>query len=188
MLTPLGIEICAINVAKWLGAEIYATVGSEDKACFLVKELGIARNRIFNSRDSSFLKGIVDATNGSGVDLALNSLSGELLSTSWKCVAPDGAMVEIGKRDSEKPFPHSMMHGELRPGLESRCLLTQALVRASVPEVFYLCNTNFLFSQWLAEGSLLWHRLKKTELSLDVTRLVSWSRINPGSRVCCSCF
>lgn len=41
----------------------------------------------------------MEATDGVGVDLVLNSLSGELLSTSWKCVAPYGAMVEIGKRD-----------------------------------------------------------------------------------------
>jgi len=109
MLTRLGIGICAINVAKWLGAEIYATVGNEDKASFLVKEFGIPRNRIFNSRDNSFLKGIMEATNGSGVDLVLNSLSGELLSTSWKCVAPDGAMVEIGKRDSKFLFLNSII-------------------------------------------------------------------------------
>ncbi len=108
MLTPLGIGICAIHVAKWLGAEIYATIGSEDKAAFLVKEFGIPRNRIFNSRDSSFLQGIMEATHGSGVDLVLNSLSGELLSASWKCVAFDGAMIEIGKRDSEFPFLSSI--------------------------------------------------------------------------------
>lgn len=41
----------------------------------------------------------MEATNGVGVDLVLNSLSGELLHNSWKCVAPYGAMVEIGKRD-----------------------------------------------------------------------------------------
>ena len=98
---PLGIGICAIHVAKWLGAEIYATVGGEDKAAFLVMEFGIPRNRIFNSRDGSFLQGVMEATHGSGVDLVLNSLSGELLSASWKCVALDGAMVEIGKRESE---------------------------------------------------------------------------------------
>ena len=39
------------------------------------------------------------ATQGKGVDLVLNSLSGELLHASWKCVAPFGKMVEIGKRD-----------------------------------------------------------------------------------------
>ena len=40
-----------------------------------------------------------EATNGVGVDLVLNSLSGELLHASWECVAPHGAMIEIGKRD-----------------------------------------------------------------------------------------
>ena len=121
---PLGIGICAVNVAKWLGAEVYATVGSEEKASFLVKELGIPRNRIFNSRDNSFLKGIMDATNGSGVDLVLNSLSGELLSTSWECVAPNGAMIDIGKRDSEYPFLRSMM----KRSMGSRIPLPQSLI------------------------------------------------------------
>jgi len=38
-------------------------------------------------------------TSGEGVDLALNSLSGELLHATWKCIAPFGRMLEIGKRD-----------------------------------------------------------------------------------------
>jgi len=108
VLTPLGIGICAIHVAKWLGADIYTTVGSDEKAAFLAKEFGIPRNRIFNSRDSSFLQGIMEATHGSGVDLVLNSLSGELLAASWKCVALDGAIIDIGKRDSEYQFLSSM--------------------------------------------------------------------------------
>jgi NADPH:quinone reductase-like Zn-dependent oxidoreductase len=41
----------------------------------------------------------MSATGGRGVDLVLNSLSGELLHTSWKCVAEFGRMIEIGKRD-----------------------------------------------------------------------------------------
>lgn len=38
-------------------------------------------------------------TGGRGVDVVLNSLSGELLHASWQCVAPFGKMLEIGKRD-----------------------------------------------------------------------------------------
>lgn len=38
-------------------------------------------------------------TSGRGVDVVLNSLSGELLHASWKCVASFGTMIEIGKRD-----------------------------------------------------------------------------------------
>lgn len=38
-------------------------------------------------------------TDGEGVDIVLNSLAGELLHASWKCVAEFGKMIEIGKRD-----------------------------------------------------------------------------------------
>lgn len=59
----------------------------------------IPRNRIFDSRSTSFLPSLMRKTNNRGVDLVLNSLSGELLHASWKCVAPFGKMLEIGKRD-----------------------------------------------------------------------------------------
>ena len=66
-----------------------------------MKEFGIPGNHIFNSRDSSFLQSIMEATSGRGVDLVLNTLPGDLIPASWKCVAVDGAMVELGKRDGE---------------------------------------------------------------------------------------
>lgn len=94
-----GVGIAAINVARWIGLDIYCTVGSERKAEFLVQEHGIPRDRIFHSRDASFRDDIMAATNGVGVDCVLNSLSGELLHASWECVAASGCMVEIGKRD-----------------------------------------------------------------------------------------
>ncbi len=64
-----------------------------------MKTFNIPRHRIFNSRDDSFMEGIMQETQRNGVDLVLNSLSGELLHASWQCVAPFGKMVEIGKRD-----------------------------------------------------------------------------------------
>ena len=94
-----GIGIAAIQVARWIGADIYCTVGSEEKAKFLVDQLGIPRDRIFHSRDTSFYDDLMAATDGVGVDCVLNSVSGELLHTSWDCVASNGCMVEIGKRD-----------------------------------------------------------------------------------------
>jgi NADPH:quinone reductase-like Zn-dependent oxidoreductase len=42
---------------------------------------------------------VMRETNGKGVDIVLNSLSGELLHASWQCVAKFGKMLEIGKRD-----------------------------------------------------------------------------------------
>lgn len=91
--------LAAIQIARTLGAEIYTTVSNEEKASFLVQTLGIPRENIFNSRDSSFLDGLMSKTNRKGVDVALNSLSGELLHATWRCIAKWGMMVEIGKRD-----------------------------------------------------------------------------------------
>jgi NADPH:quinone reductase-like Zn-dependent oxidoreductase len=85
-----GLGIAAIHVARWLGAEIYVTTGTDKKVEFLVSELGVPRERIFNSHDDSFASDIMRVTNGAGVDVVLNSLSGELLHASWKCVAAYG--------------------------------------------------------------------------------------------------
>ncbi|KAI0860401.1 hypothetical protein F4860DRAFT_479113 [Xylaria cubensis] len=94
-----GIGIAAIYISRMVGAEIYATVGNEDKVQFLMKQFGIARERIFYSRDSTFLPDLLRETDGKGADVVLNSLSGELLHVSWNCVAEFGSMVELGKRD-----------------------------------------------------------------------------------------
>ncbi|PYI11208.1 putative polyketide synthase [Aspergillus sclerotiicarbonarius CBS 121057] len=94
-----GVGIAALHVARWLGLEIYVTVGNDEKVNFLMEKFQLPRNRIFDSRSESFLHDIMTATNGIGVDAVLNSSSGELLHASWKCVAPNGCMLEIGKRD-----------------------------------------------------------------------------------------
>ncbi|KFY63469.1 hypothetical protein V497_01989, partial [Pseudogymnoascus sp. VKM F-4516 (FW-969)] len=82
-----------------IGAKVYATVGSTEKVQYLMETFGFSRGDIFNSRDESFLPDLMRETQGRGVDIVLNSLSGELLHASWRCVAPRGKMIEIGRRD-----------------------------------------------------------------------------------------
>jgi NADPH:quinone reductase-like Zn-dependent oxidoreductase len=110
-----GVGMAAIQVCKMVAAEIYATVGSEEKVEYLINNFGIPRNRIFNSRNDTFVEGVMRETQDRGVDFVLNSLSGPLLHASWKCVAEFGMMLEIGKRDL-------LGHGQLdlRPFLGNR--------------------------------------------------------------------
>ena len=92
----------AVKIAKMLGAVVYVTVGSPEKRELVmdpVDGLGIPASNIFFSRNSSFLKGVMEATGGRGVDVVLNSLSGSRLHASWECVAPYGRFVEMGKAD-----------------------------------------------------------------------------------------
>lgn len=94
-----GVGMAAIQICRMVSTEIYATVGSKEKEDYLVEHFGIPRHRIFSSRHASFQDRLMTETDGYGVDVVLNSLSGELLHASWNCVAEFGIMVEIGKRD-----------------------------------------------------------------------------------------
>lgn len=97
-----GVGLAALQVAQHLGvtlADVYVTAGSDEKRAFLAERCGLAPANIFNSRDDSFVDGVMAATGGRGVDVVLNSLSGDLLHASWGCVAAGGTLVELGKRD-----------------------------------------------------------------------------------------
>ncbi|KAK6219149.1 hypothetical protein LQW54_002398 [Pestalotiopsis sp. IQ-011] len=70
-----GVEQAAIQLARMLGAEIYATP-----------------RHLLRARRPG-------ATGGAGVDMVLNSLAGYFLRETWDCVAHFGRLFEIGKRD-----------------------------------------------------------------------------------------
>jgi NADPH:quinone reductase-like Zn-dependent oxidoreductase len=88
-----------IQVAQSLGAVVFATVSCRTKRDILVKTYNIQESHIFYSRDTSFAQGVQRVTNGRGVDLIVNCLSGDSLLASWECLAPYGRFVEIGLKD-----------------------------------------------------------------------------------------
>lgn len=94
-----GVGQAAIKLCQWIGAEIFATVGSVEKKKFLIDVYNIPEDHIFNSRDTSFEASIKHRTAGNGVDVVLNSLAGEMLKASLDCLAPFGRFIEIGKKD-----------------------------------------------------------------------------------------
>ncbi|KAJ5185393.1 Acyl transferase/acyl hydrolase/lysophospholipase [Penicillium cf. griseofulvum] len=94
-----GVGQAAIIIAQSVGANIFATVGSIEKKNFLMDTYKLKEEHIFFSRDMSFAQGIQQATGGQGVDVALNSLSGDALQATFECVAPFGRFIELGKRD-----------------------------------------------------------------------------------------
>ena len=94
-----GVGQAAIMLAQAKGARILTSVGSQEKKALLMSTYGISGDCIFYSRDTSFVQGVMEATNGKGVDVALNSLAGDQLRATWECMAPFGRFIEIGKRD-----------------------------------------------------------------------------------------
>lgn len=94
-----GLGQASIQIAQLIGAQIFVTVGTPSKADFLAEKYGIPRTHILNSRDLSFAPQIMKLTKGKGVDVAINSLAGEGLRETWKCMAMFGRFVELGKLD-----------------------------------------------------------------------------------------
>ncbi|KNG88668.1 polyketide synthase [Aspergillus nomiae NRRL 13137] len=89
----------AIQIAQNLGAEIFVTVGSQEKRNLLSERYNIPQDHILYSRDTSFTRRLMQLTGDRGVDVVLNSLSGDSLIASWECIAPFGRFVEIGRAD-----------------------------------------------------------------------------------------
>lgn len=91
-----GVGIAAIQFAQWLGAEIYATAGSDEKRD-LLRLLGV--RHIYDSRSLSYADEILADTDGRGVDVVLNSLAGEAVNRNLRVLKPFGRFLELGKRD-----------------------------------------------------------------------------------------
>ncbi|XP_054161075.1 fatty acid synthase-like [Oppia nitens] len=94
-----GVGQAAISICQYYGCDIFVTVGTEDKRKFLIENYKIPEDRIFSSRNTQFKYRIKEITKGKGVDMVLNSLSGDKLDASYECVADCGRFVEIGKYD-----------------------------------------------------------------------------------------
>lgn len=90
-----GIGMAAIQIAQHAGADIYATA-SPGKWEFL-KSKGI--QHIYHSRTLDFAESLLKDTQGMGVDLVINALSGEFIEKTLSCVKKKGRFIEIGKRD-----------------------------------------------------------------------------------------
>jgi NADPH:quinone reductase-like Zn-dependent oxidoreductase len=123
-----GVGQAAIQIAKHLGARIITTAGGEAKRAFLEAQ-GI--KHIFDSRSLSYGEDIKSLTHGQGVDVVLNSLSGEgFIETSVGICAQGAHFLEIGKRDI---WSLEAMHS-IRPDIDYHIIALDNISQSN-PEV-----------------------------------------------------
>jgi len=91
-----GVGGAAIQLVHRAGAQVIATAGTSEKREHL-RQMGV--EHVFDSRSLDFANDVMQATEGRGVDIVLNSLTGRFITQSLKCLAPFGRFVEIGKSD-----------------------------------------------------------------------------------------
>jgi NAD(P)-dependent dehydrogenase (short-subunit alcohol dehydrogenase family)/acyl carrier protein len=100
-----GVGRAAIAIARSAGAEIFATAGSPQRRA-LLHDMGI--EHVYDSRSTEFAEQIRRDTDGYGVDVVLNSVTGAAQRAGFELLAIGGRFVEIGKRD---------VYGDTRLGL-----------------------------------------------------------------------
>ena len=91
-----GVGQAAIAIARAAGAEIFATAGSEQRRA-LLRDMGI--EHVYDSRSTEFAEQIRRDTDGYGVDIVLNSLTGAAQRAGLEVLSIGGRFVEIGRRD-----------------------------------------------------------------------------------------
>ena len=91
-----GVGLAAIQLAQAAGAVVFATASAPKQA--YLRSLGV--EHVFDSRSTAFGGDILAATDGAGVDIVLNSLTGEgFIEASLGCLAEGGRFVELARRD-----------------------------------------------------------------------------------------
>jgi acyl transferase domain-containing protein/NADP-dependent 3-hydroxy acid dehydrogenase YdfG/acyl carrier protein len=92
-----GVGLAAVRLARQVGAQVFATAGSERKRELLVRE-GV--EHVMDSRSLDFVEQL--AAEGHAMDVVLNSLAGAGQARSIETLGPYGRFVEIGKVDIYK--------------------------------------------------------------------------------------
>ena len=87
-----GIGTTAIQLAKARGATVFATAGSKEK-CAACEELGATL--AVNYREQDFVEVLKEATDGKGIDVILDMVSGDYLPRNVELAAMHGRIVII---------------------------------------------------------------------------------------------
>lgn len=87
-----GIGSMAIQIARHLGARVFATAGSPKK-CALALKLGAERAIAY--REEDYAASVLEATDGKGVDVILDMVGGDYFERNLSCLAQGGRLAII---------------------------------------------------------------------------------------------
>jgi NADPH:quinone reductase-like Zn-dependent oxidoreductase len=97
-----GVGMAAVQLAQHMGAEVFATASPGKWPA--LRALGLPDSHIASSRTLEFeAKFRALLGDGGGIDVALNSLTQELLDASLRLMKPAGRFIDMGKTDIRAP-------------------------------------------------------------------------------------
>ncbi|WP_344316675.1 SDR family NAD(P)-dependent oxidoreductase, partial [Acrocarpospora pleiomorpha] len=105
-----GVGMATIQLAQRLGVEVYAT--ASPAKWDVLRSLGIPDDHIASSRSLEFEERFREVCGDRGIDVVLNSLTGEFIDATARLLRPGGRFVEMGKLDirDQEQFPGLVYH------------------------------------------------------------------------------
>ncbi len=88
-----GVGIAAVEIGKIRGAQVIATVGSDEKSA-IAKAHGA--DHVINYSDGPFRDQVLDITGGRGANAIYDPVGGEVFEQSLRCIAPEGRIMPVG--------------------------------------------------------------------------------------------
>ncbi|MFF1516512.1 type I polyketide synthase [Streptomyces sp. NPDC058305] len=107
-----GVGMAAVQLARHVGAEIYATAGRAKWPA--LRALGLDDEHLASSRDLDFAPKFLTSTAGRGVDVVLNSLAHAFVDASLRLLPHGGHFTEMGKTDIRDPQQIAADHPGVR--------------------------------------------------------------------------
>jgi amino acid adenylation domain-containing protein len=132
--------LMAINLANRVGAEIVATVGSENKITYL-RQLGL--QQVFNYQSPHLMEKIRTEFPRRGFDLILNLLSGSVRDQSLELLSPGGRFLDLAVGGLKTASPvgiAALSNNQAYFGIDCRrlCLQQPGSVRRSLSQLVEL--------------------------------------------------
>jgi NADPH2:quinone reductase len=90
-----GVGLMAMQIAKWRGASCVIGTSTDAARRSRLKEMGA--DLALDSRDTSWVEQVLKATQGRGVDVVIDQLSGPLASSNLAATAICGRIVNVGR-------------------------------------------------------------------------------------------
>lgn len=94
-----------VTLAKHLGADVYATASTPEKRTVLEQDLGIPSTHVLDSASPVFAQSVRRTAGGKGVDVILNLLGGEEISSLCGCLSPLGRFINFNLEDVKANVP-----------------------------------------------------------------------------------
>jgi len=108
-----GAGSAALQLGVHAGARVIATAGSAEKTKFC---LDLGADVAINYRESDFVDAVLDATDGRGVDVAFDTVSGQITLQTFRCMAFNGRHILAGfasgiEHEDEGLVPRPVLFG-----------------------------------------------------------------------------